>query len=400
MVSLSVMGTRAALPLLVLAAACAGAPPPPVPPVAEGPLDLAALAREVRPAVEAVLGAAVPEVAAIPVAATRAELETDLVEELRGQVDRLHPGASPLARETLLRATARSSSVAVVARYSAARKRIFVAPENLATQAEAAGLPDDPGTARDFAAAVLAHEMVHAVDDAAAGLPGLFREAPDAEAMRALGMVLEGRAVHFARKAAACLGLRPEAASVLPGGRGPLDERRARFLLTYREGAAFAAALEERGGPALAARPLSAPPRLTSTLFHPERYGDTGEDRGPDLAAALRAAGFEGAGATSELDLRARWLPRAGEEATARAFAGYRCGAGVDRRNGGVSVSLHDSPERAEAYADALRDLYAKTPAEGLKAVVLVEGPLVAGAVNPSAEAAEIEARRALAAGR
>jgi len=387
-----------ALLLALAVAACAAAPEPA--PVIEGPLDLAALALEVRPAVEAVLGAPVPEAAAVPLEATRGELEADLVEDLRPQVERLHPEASALARETLLRVTARSSSVSVIARYSAARGRIFVAPENLLPQMEAAGLPTDPATARDFAAAVLAHEMVHAADDAAGGLASLFRDAPDAEAVRALGMVLEGRAVHYARLAAERLGLRPEAAAVLPGGRGPLDERRARFLLAYREGAAFAAALEARGGRALAARPLAHPPRLTSTLFHPERYGESGEEGVPDLVAALAASGFDGTAATSELDLRARWLPLLGEEATIRAFSGYRAGAGRDRPGGGVSVSVHGTEEAAAAYASALRTLHDGAPREGFHAVVVVEGRTVAGAVNPLAAAAELEARRALAATR
>src|SRR5688572_5351022 len=239
MVRLPAMGHRMAGILLVFAAACAAPPEPPPAPPDDGPIDFAALAARVRPAVETVLGARVPEAAAVPVEATRAQLEADLVGDLRPQVERLHPGASAQQRENLLLLTARSSSVSVIARFSAARRRIFIAPENLLPQMEAAGLPTDPATARDFAAAVLAHEMVHAADDAATGLAALFRDAPDAEAVRALGMVLEGRAVHFARRAAARLGLRPEAAAVLPGGRGPLDERRARFLLTYREGAAF-----------------------------------------------------------------------------------------------------------------------------------------------------------------
>jgi len=389
------MHARKVIPLLALAAAACASPPGPPPPPPEGPLDLGALARMVRPVVEAVLRAPVPDKAWEPAAATREELEADLVEELRPQVDRLHPEASPLARETLLRATARSSSLSVIARYSAARGRIFVAPENLLPQMEAAGLSTDPATTRAFATAVLAHEMVHAADDAAGGLAALFRNAPDAEAGRALGMVLEGRAVHYARRAAERLGLPREASEVLPGGKGPLDERRARFLLTYREGAAFAAALEARGGTALAARPLADPPRLTSTLFHPSRYGPSGEERGPDLVAALVAAGFEGAAAASELDLRARWLPRLGEERTARAFAGFVAGAGLNRPDGGVSVSVHETPEAAMAYASALRSLYADGPA-----VVIQEGKVVAGGVNPSERTARAEAERALGAAR
>ncbi len=194
------------------------------------------------------------------------------------------------------------------------------------------------------------------------------------------------------------------AAAVLPGGRGEMDERRARFLLTYREGAAFVAALEERGGRALAERPLADPPRSTSTVLHPGRYGKGGEERGPDLVPGLVAAGFPGSAAASELDLRTRWLPLLGEEAVVRAFAGFLSGAGIHRPDGGVSVSLHETQGHAAAYAAALRSLYGMAAdaeegsKDGLAVVVLVEGRTVGCAIGPSPETARREAAAALAA--
>lgn len=385
--------------------ACAGSPPAPPPPdegTAPLPtvgLDLRTPALRARGAVERILGRPVPEEAATPVVATRAEMADALVEELRPQVDMLHPGASAEARGTALRSMAGQSARSVIARYSPERRRILLPPENLLPQMTALDLPTDRATVRDFLAFVLAHEMVHAVDDGAHGLASLFRSAPDAEALRALGMVVEGRAVHYARKAAADLGIDDAIASILPAEKGEMNDYRARFLLTYREGAAFAAALEARG---LGDRALADPPRLTSTVFHPERYGPGGEEPAPDLAAALREAGFAGAAAASELDLRARWIPVIGEERTARAFAGFVAGAGLHRPDGGASVSLHATPGAAAAYAEGLRGMYGMDPGttEGrsgdLFCVVLVEGTRVASAVGPDLATATAEARRAL----
>ena len=59
-------------------------------------------------------------------------------------------------------------------------------------------------------------------------------------------------------------------------------------------------------------------------------------------------------------------------------------------------MSVHGTEASAGAYAAALRTLYEGAPHEGLHAIVLGEGLLVAGAVNPSAATAEKEARRAL----
>jgi hypothetical protein len=332
----------------------------------------------------------------------RGTFEEDLAAELRPQVALLHPDASAGARETLLRATAAASARSVVARYSAARRRVLFAPENLRPQVRAAGLPEDAATVRGFTLLALAHEMVHAADDAAHGLGARMRAPPDAEALRALGMVAEGRAVHYAREAAAELGIAPGVAAVLPGGRGPPDERRARFHLAYGGGAAFVADLESRGGRDLAERALRDPPRRTSTVFHPRRYGPSGEEAAPDAAAALRAAGFGDAAAASELDLRARWIPRLGGEAVARAFRGFLAGAGVHRPDGGASVSLHEGPEDAAAYAAALRAIYGlgereeEGEREGLRVCVLVRGPAVGSAVAPESSRARRDAERAL----
>jgi hypothetical protein len=365
--------------------------------------DLRGPAREARAALEAILGAAVPEEASEPIAATREELEADLVAELRPQVERLHAGSSPAAREAFLRGSAGASAASIVARYSAARHRVFVATENVIPQMEAAGIPADGAAVRAFLTVALAHEMVHAADDASRGLPALFVEAPDAEAIRALGMVVEGRAVHYARRTAQSLGLPAAVAAVLPGGKGPLDERRAKFLLTYREGAAFIAALEERGGVPLAARALRDPPRSTSTVFHPGRFGAAGEEAVPDLVPGLVAGGFAGAAAASELDLRSRWLPRLGEEAVARAFAGFIAGAGLARKDGSVGISLHETAARAADYAAVLRSLLGMGEGaedgvmDGLSLVVLVKDRVVANAVGPDPAIARRDAERALA---
>ncbi len=394
--------------LALLAAGCASPPPPPPPPGIDTlppvtlAMDLRGPAARAREAVEEVLGRAVPAEAAEPVVASVAEMEEALAEELRPQVDFLHAAASAAARETLLRATARGSAASVAARYSPRRRRVIVTPVNFLAQMRALGLPEDRPTLRAFATLVLAHEMVHACDDADHDLGTLFASAPDAESLRARGMVAEGRAVHFARRAAERLDLPAAVAAALPVLGDPPDERHARFHLTYGRGAAFVADLERRGGLPLAARALADPPRATSTVFHPERYGPAGEAPPPvDAAAVLRGLGHGGAADAGELDLRARWLPVLGPDAVERAFAGWECGAGLHRPDGGVSVSCHGEPAQASSYAAALLRIYGLPEGEregdvgGSRVVVETRGRVVATSIHTDPAVARREAAAA-----
>jgi hypothetical protein len=179
-----------------------------------------------------------------------------------------------------------------------------------------------------------------------------------------------------------------------------MDARRARFFLTYGQGAEFVRLVEYDGGRELSDRLLEMPPRHTSTVFHPERYDATGERPPPDAVAMLRSAGFDGAAAASELDLRARWMDELGGERVRSSFSGFLSGSGMQDRSVGVSLSVHESADSAEAYARGLRIIYRLEgeagAVEGGFAAVLRRGRAVSGALGPSVDEAKASAGRAL----
>lgn len=319
------------IPLLLFAVAPAGAEEPP-PVRVERVEEILAKA---RPVLEKATGLPWPE--ALEVEATDpAGLHDLLLDEFETEVAALHPERPASSRRILAETLARAFARVVRAKYGLATKKIHVAAGALER------LPE--GVAPDDALVyIVVHEAVHAMDDAAVPLAAAIRTASeDPERLRALRMVIEGRAEHYGAIAAAALGVDP--------GTGPalIANRDAGERLTRDAGRAFVAALDAKEeGTSLAA--LRSPPATTSVVFHPERWGDPPpeDDLRERLAAALPAARVE---PLSELLLRKAFLSRLGAESVDRAFAGFVRGFAATARDG-RRVSLVAAEDEASATA-------------------------------------------------
>ncbi len=339
-----------------------------------------ALLRRVTPLVEAAVGAPFPSPPRV-VTLTAREAERVFRADLRDEVARRHPEATAGQRATLLAASARSSVASCIARYSFTARAIVLVRPSFDAQRATAGFAADE--AEDLLVAVLAHEAVHALDDAHHDLARLFREAPDAEALRARAMVAEGRAVFHGRRAAAAAGASEKARALLPGGGAPQGLHTWLLRLTYEGGASFAAALAaraERNTPQktaadLAERLFAHPPRTTHELFHPASWPRGAPDARPArIVGALPDATVQ---PLSELQLRARYAALHDGATAARLFAGFRGGAQslVDATN--AAVLAFESEDGARAYVEIAED---EAPTER-------SGTLVLRAFGPAADA-------------
>jgi len=272
--------------------------------------------------------------------------------DLRPEIERRYADASESQRRTLLELSASSSVASCLARYSFGAKAIVIVRESFERQRAAAGFGAED--AEDLLLAVLAHEAVHALDDARFDLGALYSGAASAEALRARAMLVEGRAVHFGRIAAKAAGASERACALLPGGPEPTDVRQWTLRLTYATGAEFVGRLVERGGIELADRALKEPPESTHLIFHDDLWPASATDDRP--AARLRRAGLATNATTlSELQLRARYCALHGPDRAQRVFAGFRGGAQalVDATN--VSVLAFADRESAAAYVEIAR---------------------------------------------
>jgi hypothetical protein len=279
----------------------------------------------------------------------------DLVaRDLRPEFERRYPGATEGQMRFLLRGAASSSIRSCVARYSLTAKTILLVRSGFDRQCKALGLAagvNEFGPRRMLLRAALAHEAVHALDDQRFDLLRLYRSTPDQEAMRALAMVTEGRAVLFGRNASREVGVPNEIRNRLPGGESPRDLREIGLHLTYAHGLRFVEHQVARGGLALADRALREPPRSTHLVCQPDRWPATKLDSRP--AAVMRRLGIaEKSQALSELRLRARYASMDGLAAGEALFADYRGGRQAVVGKANFAVLAFESEAAAKAYAE------------------------------------------------
>ena len=323
-----------------------------------------ALLAAVVPHVERVCGRTFPEPPRVR-ELSAAEARDEFRHDLRDEISRRYPDATPGQRAALLDASAHSSVASCVARYSFHARAIVLVRASFDAQREAAGF--DPSGAEDLLTAVLAHEAVHALDDVYHGLATFYATAPDAEALRARAMVAEGRAVVFGRRAASAAGASEKARALMPGGAAPETYHTWLLRLTYEGGAAFVEAVDDRGDPALGERVLSAPPRDTHSVFHPAAWPDGTAD--PRPAQRLAAAGLgEGSTALSELQLRARYAALHGIQTAGALFDEFRGGVQVLSDGTNVAVLAFADERAAKRYVERAGD---EAPTEQAGSVVL-----------------------------
>jgi hypothetical protein len=277
----------------------------------------------VAPLIEKACGAkfdAPPRVVALSEISAAAVFAKDM----RPEFDRRYPDLPETARAGMIARHAEASVRSCLARYSFDTRNVIVVREGFDRQCAALKVEGDRRA--QLLLVTLAHECVHALDDARFGLAKLYRGVADDEALRAVAMTAEGRAVHFGRIAAAEAGAPRDLVELLPGGETPKGAEAWHANLTYRLGARFIAALVERGGTALADKALASPPALTWSVCAPSRWPDGAAD--PRPAKVLARAGLADATKPlSELQLLERYADLSGLDAAERLFAAHAGGS-------------------------------------------------------------------------
>jgi hypothetical protein len=294
-----------------------------------------AILTQAKPHLVRVTGLAWPEKIAVE-RTDPAGMQALLLDEFLRDVAVLYPERPESSRKLLAQMLARSFARVVRAKYGLITKKLHVASTALDRLPE--GL--DPDRVLTL---IVVHEAVHAMDDAAFDLSARIAGASDAEAHRALRMVIEGRAEHYAAAVAPTLGVPKQVDEALAALRDPGE------ALVRSAGRKFIAALIERD-PKLAAQALTAPPRSTSVVFHPSRFGRRFDP--PDAVAALAAAKLGGtAQAVSELNHRKILGTRLTAAEVEKMFAGYLAGAAVATPDGArFSLTEHESAATATVF--------------------------------------------------
>jgi hypothetical protein len=263
---------------------------------------------------------------------------TLLSAEFRRDVEVLHPDRPASSRRILADMLARSYARVVRAKYGLLTKKIHVA--STALERLPGGVEPDA-----VLRLIVVHEAVHAIDDAKFELGKLLASAPDAEAHRALRMTIEGRAEHYSGRILALLGIPKSVDEALGVRRDPAER------IVRDAGRRFIAALAAKGN---AKEVLANPPRTTSVVFHPERYGRDLEI--PDASKPLRDAKLgPKAENLSELVQRKNLSARLKPAEVERMFAGFLSGAMVTAADGTqISLTEHSSVAAARAFLAGL----------------------------------------------
>jgi hypothetical protein len=289
-------------------------------------------------------------------------------EDVRPELERQYPGVTEGQMRFLTQMHSTSLARSCLARYSLSRKEIVLVRETFDTQREALGI--DEADAWPLLASTLAHECVHALDDARFDLAKLYRSAPDEEALRARVMVVEGRGLAFGRRVATMLDLPERVRELLPGGREPDDYRAWGIRLTSEYGLRFVETILTRGGvelvdrfvetllakggPELVDRAMLEPPATTHLVCQPGIWPDGKEDPAPRRLLERLGLG-ETAAVLSELQLRTRYAAADGLETADRLFADYRGGAQALVGKTNVAALAFGSEDAAARYAERSR---------------------------------------------
>jgi len=274
-------------------------------------------------------------------------------EDMRPEFDRRYAALPAAQRENLLKLAASTSVGSCLARYSFGTKNVVVVRDGF--DAQCAALKATGERATQLLAVSLAHECVHALDDARFDLAKLYRGAADDEALRAVAMVAEGRAVHFGRIAAAETGAPQDLVDLLPAGPAPKGEREWHANLTYRLGARFVGELVKRGGIKLADEAIASPPTSTWSVCVASRWPDGKPDARPSQILARAGLG-DAAKALSELQLRERYAAMKGFDVCEKLFEKHVGGAQAFADGTNSAVLAFADEESAKRFEELSRE--------------------------------------------
>lgn len=261
--------------------------------------EAAAMIAELIPRVEAAAGrtfVAEPAHEIVDIKTVRRALAADLAPQLES----LGQGLSTEDAEIAARAQARILAPLVLGKWGLTAQKIFLLPKRVKPLAALIGI--DPEHEDVLVRMIIAHELVHALQDQETELAERFNTFRSVDRTMAFSAMMEGHAVFVAQRVGEELGLSEEqleaCTRLLSGavsfGEPVLDMigrvAQAQFEQIYMGGERFCAYHHAEGGDERLWEILDAPPTATSMIAHPETYSSV-VARSLDLETALE--GFE-----------------------------------------------------------------------------------------------------------
>jgi len=214
-----------------------------------------------------------------------------LIQELGPQLKKLLEGMGDdlIARQTEMTASVASQSV--LGKYSFLKKELYVVPDNIKTVAEILGIKD--ADIEDFAFLVVAHEMVHVLDDQHYNLHGKIEGMDNVENSQAFNALMEGHAVYTANKIADRLKISETARNMAvrsaAGIQNASDRQQQQlFQSIYIKGSEFVEAIIAQNGTAAIDAAFAKPPAYTRQIINPEEYINGSSVAGIDYKNLLR----------------------------------------------------------------------------------------------------------------
>lgn len=245
--------------------------------------SLAELSREVRGAFTKHSGYRFKKTPAI-VLSSPGEIAAVLRVELLAQFKAL-----PQYNDATARALAAQQShlfaKVLMAKYATEKHQVMVNKTGIEKMSGLLSLP--ALRTRDVLAAILTHELVHAMDGESTGIFGRLKTAKTPDELWVLNCLIEGHAQHVARGICSKEG-QLKSFEVFTGAIGTTPERKdedeaARLMArvitdrvasAYYDGESFIAALHASGGGQQVARAFANPPKTSDSILKPEWYLD------------------------------------------------------------------------------------------------------------------------------
>ena len=219
-----------------------------------------------------------------------------LAEELLPQLNKLLKGAAPDMISRQAETAAHMMSQAVLGKYSYLKKALYLVPDNVVSQVEMLEVNDED--LEDFVFLVVAHEMVHALDDQHFDLQKILETRDSAEKMQAFNAFTEGHAVYVTEQVADRLKLSEMARKLsVKSAAGITDEsnrmQQQVFYNIYVLGSKFVETIIDSKGPSIIAKAFAAPPASTQHIMHPAEYLDPSIVNSLDYVALLQKVSGE-----------------------------------------------------------------------------------------------------------
>jgi len=187
-----------------------------------------------------------------------------LAEELLPQFKNLLKGSNDDEIARQVETSAHDVSQSLLGKYSLIKKEFLIVPDNIESLIKNFDIKDEDW--QDFVFLVVAHEMVHALDDQYFELLNKETAMDNAEGMQAFGALVEGHAVYVTNKIAERLKLSDtvntaKEVSLKSVGGG-----------IYIKGSGFVEAIINKKGLAGVAEAFASPPVSTRQIMNPEEY--------------------------------------------------------------------------------------------------------------------------------